>query len=248
MIANDMSVDEVRAELLKCCEGSAAALIEGTPINLDKAPSILLEFAQFFAAIAAEKPAAVFSWQSVFNVDEWLESELEAAGWDEDKVGDEDGYWPSLQQAKAHLEPQLTALETYSGTSYFLTALYTADGMARRMTYQAPWHTCLGDLVEDMLEGRMEAVRLAHSRVDASNMELITQLIDEIAARDDFQAAKGLPRRALLVQALYGDKIPKHPKGLMTRLKQHLDEMDVNFAHVLKAADEKAWVIKSVKK
>ena len=79
-------------------------------------------------------------------------------------------------------------------------------------------------------------------------MELITQLIDEIAARDDFQAAKGLPRRALLVQALYGDKIPKHPKGLMTRLKQHLDEMDVNFAHVLKAADEKAWVIKSVKK
>jgi hypothetical protein len=34
----------------------------------------------------------------------------------------------------------------------------------------------------------------------------------------------------------------------MTRLKQHLDEMDVNFAHVLKAADEKAWVIKAVKR
>lgn len=42
-------------------------------------------------------------------------------------------------------------------------------------------------------------------------------------------------------------KLPKHPKGVMTRLKQHLDEMDVNFAHVLKAADEKAWVIKAVK-
>jgi hypothetical protein len=87
------------------------ALIEGTPINLDKAPSILLDSAQFFAAITAEKPAAVFSWQSVFNVDEWPESELEAAGWDEDKVGDEDGYWPSLQQAKVHLKPQLAVLE-----------------------------------------------------------------------------------------------------------------------------------------
>lgn len=245
---NPMSVDEVRAELLKCCEGNASALIEGTPINLDKAPSILLDSAQFFAAITAEKPAAVFSWQSVFNVDEWLESELEAAGWDEDKVGDEDGYWPSLQQAKVHLKPQLAVVEKYSGAPYFLTALYTADGMARRMTYQASWHTDLTDLVEDMLEGRLAAVRLAHSRIDASNMELIAQLIDEIAARDDFQAAKGLPKRALLVQALYGDKIPKHPKGLMTRLKQHLDEMDVNFAHVLKAADEKAWVIKAVKR
>ena len=245
---NPMSVDEVRAELLKCCEGNASALIEGTPINLDKAPSILLDSAQFFAAITAEKPAAVFSWQSVFNVDEWLESELEAAGWDEDKVGDEDGYWPSLQQAKVHLKPQLAVVEKYSGAPYFLTALYTADGMARRMTYQASWHTDLTDLVEDMLEGRLAAVRLAHSRIDASNMELIAQLIDEIAVRDDFQAAKGLPKRALLVQALYGDKIPKHPKGLMTRLKQHLDEMDVNFAHVLKAADEKAWVIKAVKR
>lgn len=248
MTANDMSVDEVKTALVKHCEGNTAALIEGTPINLDKAPIILLDFTQFFAAIAAEKPAAVFSWQSVFNVDEWLESELEAAGWDEDKVGDEDGYWPSLQQAKAHLEPQLTVVEKYSGIPYFLTALYTADGMARRMTYQAPWYADVTDLVEDMLEGRMEAVQLAHSRIDASNMELITQLIDEIAARDDFQAAKGLPKRALLVQAFYGDKIPKHPKGLKTRLKQHLDLMDVNFAHVLKAADEKAWLIKSVKR
>lgn len=248
MTENEVSVDEVNAELVKCCEANTAALIEGTPINLDKAPSIVLDYAQFFAAIAAEKPAAVFSWQSIFNVDEWLVSELEAAGWDEEKVGDEDGYWPSLQQAKEHLKSQLTAMERYSGTSHFITALYTADGMARRMTYQAPWHAALDDLVEDMLEGRMNAVRLAHSRVDASNMKLIAQLIEEIAAREDFQAAKGLPRRALVVQALYGDKIPKHPKGLTIRLKQHLDEMDVNFAHVLKAADEKAWVIKSVTK
>lgn len=248
MTANDMSMDEVRTALVKHCEGNTAALIEGTPVNLDKAPIILLDFTQFFAALAAEKPAAVFLWQSIFNVDQWLESELEAAGWDENKVHDEDGYWPSLQQAKAHLEPQLIMAEKYSGIPYFLTALYTADGIARRMTYQAPWYEDIAGLVEGMLEGRMEAVRLAHSRIDASNMELITQLIDEIAARDDFQAAKGLPKRALLVQALYGDKIPKHPKGLMTRLKQHLDDMDVNFAHVLKAADEKAWVMKSVKR
>ena len=242
-----MSVDEVKAKLLQCCEENKAILIEGTVINLDKAPIILLECAQFFEAVVAEIPTAVFYSQSVFEVTDWLESELEAAGWDEENVGSEDGYWPSLQQAMDHLEPQITVMEKHAGEPYFLGALYTVEGVVRRMTVVASWYSDLPDLVGDMLEERMQSVRLVRSRADTSNMELINQLIDEIASRKDFQAANGLPKKALLIQALYGDKIPKHPKGLTTRLKQHLDDMDVNFAHVLKAADEKAWVMKSAK-
>ena len=56
-----MSVDEVKAKLLQCCEENKAILIEGTVINLDKAPIILLECAQFFEAVVAEITAVFFT-------------------------------------------------------------------------------------------------------------------------------------------------------------------------------------------
>lgn len=243
-----ISADAVKADLLAHCEEIAAVAIEGLSIDLGKGAVVRLGLNDFFAASAAEKPRAIFWYENVFDVEDWIEDELREAGWDEDKVGDEDAYWPSLDQAHKYLCPRLETVREYSGSPYFVMALYTTDGVCRVTSFLAAWYSGLSTAIEEMLEERMEAARLEHSRGDTKNKALLNQLIDEIAARDDFRAAKGLPKRALLIQTLYGDKIPKHPKGLTTRLKQHLDDMDVNMAYVLKAADEKAWLDKALKK
>ncbi|WP_339098606.1 hypothetical protein V6917_06515 [Pectobacterium brasiliense] len=240
MSSSCSDVNEIKKELTAHCSINNTAFINGILNESRGNPSVLLNIHDFMTVLKSENIKTVFFTDCGFSIDECLKSELKEIGW----VNNNERAIIT-EQVKDSLASYLKKINDYAGDLYFFMAFFVTNGLIVKLSYQADWYLDFIDKLEVIFECKIEEHEQESLRKDELSKVSLNLLVDEIANREDFKKANGLPKKAMIIRKFYEGKIPEDPNGRIVKLKQHLEPMDNNFAYVLKNADEKAWLIKS---
>lgn len=231
----------IKKELREYCEQHNSVLIEADFTSGD-VPRIWLELDAFKLAVKAEQPRAVYYYENIFDIDDFIESEMQQLGW---KPGFEDHpgtIWLGPDQVKVALIEHLKQFEQYAETAYQLVAVFPTNGVFCTISSRAPWATEIEQMIDSLIESRKDDVAATMKISESEDAQLLQSIVVELAANEMFAKTRGLNKRLLLAIKLFGDKIPKHPDSRVTKLAHNGDYCDANLAMVVKAADEKLWL------
>lgn len=231
----------IKKKLREHCEQYNCVFIEAEFISSD-APRIWLELEPFMLAIRAEVPRAVYYYEDIFDIDDFIESEMQQLGWKPGFEDHPDTVWLGPEQVKLALIDYLKQFEQCAETAYQLVAVFPSNGVFCTVSLRAPWATEIEDMIDSLIESRQDDVTATMKISESEDAQLLQNIVVELVANEMFAKTRGLNKRLLLATKLVGDRIPRHPDGRVTKLAQNGNYCDANLAMVVKAADEKIWL------
>jgi len=224
-------------QLHAICRESGVPLIRARINGLLGNYHLELDEDDFMSLLSQEQPSAVFYEIVDYEPDIFVRDVMRAHGWKESLESSHYVIWLTLDEIKAELATELAQSSGHIGLPRSLMTTYTVQGVHRLYWITAEW-------AEDLWEKIGEIVQLRDVRADEAELnaaKALDGMIDEVAADPEFRAIRGRPKRLLYVQKKYGDKIPPHPRGRVSRPAQNCNLVDENLSIVLIKADEKAW-------
>lgn len=236
------SIEHTRARLHAHCYKSACAFIEAY-VLADDGARIVMDVDAFLRAISAERPPAVYWTEELFDVDDFIESELLALGW---KPGYEDRpetTWLGPEQIKDALAKHFKQLSKHDEAAFELAAMFASRGVCcATNSIRAPWAIELATEISELVEARQSDVQTSMKITESEDAELLQSLVSELVANEVFRKTRGLNKRLLVATKLIGARVPRHPRGGVGRITPTGEGCDLNMIIVVKAADEKIWI------
>lgn len=234
-IRNDLS--EKLNNLKATCNEVGIRLVKANITGLLNTHHLNLEEADFVSLLPHEKPLTVFYETVSYEPEHFIRGTMMAHGWQESWENDPESIWPKPDEIKTELCKEIEQAASQVGHPRSLMATYTIQGQHRVCWLTSEWSEDLAEKIGQIVDLRY--VR-AEDAKDRAAKELIS-VINEVANDPEFKAIRGRPKKLLFLQKKYGNKIPLHPNGLLSRPAQNCDLVDSNLATVLVKADEIAW-------
>lgn len=234
-IRNDLSK---KFEHLKTvCTGLDIPLISAGINGVLDTSYLELDESSFLSLISHEKPSAVFYESTLYEPERFILGNLISNGWKESFEHSRESIWPTPDDIKAELHVEFSQAENNIGFPRSLMVIYAIHGQNRVCWLSAEWAEDLSEKIDAILEARHERAEEARNQI-AMTLE---SLIAEVANDSEFKAIRGRPKKLLFLQKKYGERIPLHPRGQLSKPAQNCDYVDANIATVLTKADELAW-------
>lgn len=211
----------------KCIDAELINVSDGCIVSLSKEAMAI--------ALDIDRPSIVFRNTRTFDLEELIRSEILSAGGRASSINRRNMVTPTMEEC---IEIVPLTDRQRSGQPYRTIYAYAKEGLTRACIIYAEWHENIVDLVEVFIEGHEERFQKNMAKESAKPSVLFEQLIKEIANDDRFVRLRGLRKKGLLVQAIWGERIPLDPQNRVTRLAQGDDLQDWNFVHVVRQAND----------
>ena len=209
----------VEAELISIAEGSAVFL---SPDSMA-------------AALRIDQPPLVFHSSRSLDVQDLIHSQIIEAGGKEHLLNARNAIAPTIEECLSLISDHMKARD---GEPYIESYIYAGLGLARYCSVSTAWYDDLVNLLTHFIaehESRFEESAADEAtKLDAFFKELAT----EIANDERFVQARGLRKKGLVVEAVWGDKIPLDAQSRVARLAQGEEAQDWNFAHLVRQAND----------
>ena len=232
------SIQLMRWKLHDHCFRHGCAVIEAESLSGAGSQNVL-RFEAFLRAIAAEKPAAVYWTQAIFDIDEFIESELQSLGWEPGDEDDEDSDWPRIVEIKSALTMSIKRVAAFDASPYEMEAMFPGSRISK---LRARWASELASDIREFVEQKEDEAQASSAQDEAENEEHFQSFVSELLTNEVFRKTRGLKKRLLLAQNLIGSKVPTHPNHSLTRITPDADFCDLNMVKVVKAAAEQIWI------
>jgi hypothetical protein len=234
-IGNDLS--RKIEKLKEVCAGLGIQLMPAGINGVLDSSHLDLNESSFLSLITHEKPSAVFYESILYEPERFIRSHFISNGWKENFENSRESIWPTSDDIKTELHAEFSQAENNIGLPRSLMATYAIHGQSRVCWLSAEWAEDLSEKIDNILEARHERAEESRNQV-AMTLE---SLIAEVANDSEFKAIRGRPKKLIFLQKKYGERIPLHPRGRLSRPAQNCDYVDANIAIVLTKADELAW-------
>lgn len=228
-------LEQLAKPLLDSAGSVGVAMIEAELVSFSEGCFVLLDPAAMAAAISLDRPALIFYSQHHFDARTTISIEIINAGGRETSLNRKNALMPTINEC---LEVLPEAFKSREGFVHRLRYAYSAHGLARLCVLDGDWYDELTDYLGEFIEGHQDRFE-AQVAADAAKLESVFEaLAIEIADDERFVKARGLRKKGLLVESVWGDRIPKDEQSRVTRLAQGEDPQDWNFVHLVRQASD----------
>ncbi|QVL21432.1 hypothetical protein KH389_12975 [Pseudomonas qingdaonensis] len=124
------------------------------------------------------------------------------------------------------------------GQVHRLRYTYASQGLTRFCAFNADWYDDLVDFLVDFIERHEDRYQIIAAAENAKLESLFKTLAAEIASDERFIKTRGLRKRGLLVESVWGSRIPKDDLSRLSKLAQGETPQDWNFVHVVRQASD----------
>lgn len=235
-------MDSVRFELDALSKPMVDALhdlntvcIEAELISVADGSAVFLSPDSMAAALRKDQPPLVFHSNRSLDIQDLIHSQIIEAGGKEHLLNARNAIAPTIEECLSVISDHMKARD---GEPYRVCYIYADLGLIRYCSVSTAWYDDLVNLLTHFIaehESRFEGLAANEAtKLDALFKELAT----EIANDERFLQAKGLRKKGLLVEAVWGDKIPRDAQSRVTRLVQGEEAQEWNFAHVVRQAND----------
>lgn len=209
--------------------------IEAELISVADGSFVFLSPDSMAAALRADQPSLVFRTSRSLDFHELIRSKILEAGGRETLLNSQNVIAPTIEECFSIIPDSMKELD---GTQYRVSYAYAVQGLTRYCTVNTDWCDDLVNRLIDFIAGHENrfAEQAANEAVKLD--ALFKTLAIEIANDERFVQARGLRKKGLLVEAVWGDRIPRDTQSRLTRLAQGEDPQDWNFAHVVRQAND----------
>lgn len=238
MSNNDVLPDElgrVAKLLLDTARTAGATLIEAELVSVTDGCFVMLDTPAMAAAISADRPSLIFYSQQFLDAREVIGNQILVSGGRESLFDCQNALAPTIAECLEVLPEDVKARE---GQLHRLRYAYSSQGLTRFCALSADWYDVMVDLLVDFIEGHEERYERKAAAEIAKLESLFRTLAAEIASDERFIKARGLRKRGLLVESVWGSRIPKDEQFRIARLAQGEDPQDWNFVHVVRQASD----------
>ncbi|SFI70477.1 hypothetical protein SAMN05216206_2789 [Pseudomonas guineae] len=211
----------------RCLDAELISFSDGCRVYLD--PEAMA------VALSVDRPSIVFRNMEKFDPDELIRAEIISAGGRAASINRRNMVAPTAAECLKVI--QSTDM-VRAGQPYRVIYAYSKEGLTRACVVYAEWHAALVVLLEDFIEGHEERFEARSAREAADLVAFFRLLAEEIASDDRFALTRGLRKKGLLVEAVWGDRIPSDPQQRVTRLTPGEELQDWNFVHVVRQAND----------
>ena len=209
--------------------------VEAELISIANSSVVFLSPDSMAAALRTDQPSLVFHSNRRLDIQELIHSEIINAGGREHLLNVRNATAPTIEECLSVIPDYIKAR---IGEPYRVSYTYADLGLTRYCPVSTGWYDDLVDLLTHFIaehESRFEKLAAEEvTKLDALFKELIT----EVANDERFVQARGLRKKGLLVEAVWGDKIPRDTQSRVARLTQGEEAQDWNFAHVVRQAND----------
>lgn len=209
--------------------------VEAELISIADCGVVFLSPDSMATAVRIDQPLLVFHSSRSLDIQELIRSEIIDAGGREHLLNARNAIAPTIEECLSIIPDHLKARD---GEPYRVSYTYADLGLTRYCPVSAAWYDDLVNLLTHFIaehESRFEELAAGEAiKLDAFFKELAT----EIANDERFVQARGLRKKGLLVEAVWGKKIPRDVQSRVARLAQGEEAQDWNFAHVVRQAND----------
>lgn len=210
-----------------CVEAQLISVVHGSVVFLSPDSMAM--------ALRADQPSLVFRSSGALDVHELIRSEILEAGGRETLLNSRNVTAPTIKECFSMIPDHMKALD---GKQYRVSYAYASQSLTRYCAVNTDWYDDLVNLLVKFIAGHENRFEeLAANEAVKLNV-LFKALAIEIANDGRFVQAKGLRKKGLLVEAVWGDRIPRDAQSRLTRLAQGEELQDWNFAHVVRQAND----------
>lgn len=209
--------------------------VEAELISVADGSVVFLSPDSMATALRADQPSLVFRSSRALDVHELIRSEILEAGGRETLLNSRNVTAPTIGECFSMIPDQMKALD---GKQYRVSFAYAGQGLTRYCAVNTDWYDDLVNLLVEFIAGHENRFDELAANEAAKLDALFKELVIEIANDERFVQTRGLRKKGLLVEAVWGDRIPRDAQSRLMRLAQGEDPQDWNFAHVVRQAND----------
>lgn len=209
--------------------------VEAELISVADGSVVFLSSDSMATALRADQPSLVFRSSRVLDVHELIRSEILEAGGRETSLNSRNCTAPTIEECVSMIPDHMKARD---GELYRVIYAYAGQGLTRYCSVNTGWYDDLVDMLVEFITGHENRFEELAANEAAKLDALFKELATEIANDERFVQARGLRKKGLLVEAVWGERIPRDAQSRLMRLAQGEDPQDWNFAHVVRQAND----------
>lgn len=209
--------------------------VEAESIRVADCSVVFLTPGSIAQAVRIDQPSIIFHTSMSLDIHELIYSEIIEAGGREYLLNDRNAIAPTFQECLSVIPFHMKAR---NGEPYRVSYTYANLGLTRYWPVTIVWFDDLNNLLPHFIaEHKSRFEELAAD--EATNLDaFFKKLATEIANDERFVQAKGLRKKGLLVEAVWGEKIPRDVQSLVARLAQGEEAQDWSFTHLVRQAND----------
>lgn len=209
--------------------------VEAELISVADGSVVFLSPDSMATALRADQPSLVFRSSRALDVHELIRSEILEAGGRETLLNSRNVTAPTIEECFSMIPDHMKA---WDGKQYRVTYAYADQGLTRYCAVNTDWYDDLVNLLIEFIAGHENRFEELAANEAAKLDALFKELAIEIANDERFVHARGLRKKGLLVEAVWGGRIPRDAQSRLMRLAQGENPQDWNFAHVVRQAND----------
>jgi hypothetical protein len=209
--------------------------VEAKLISVTDGSVVFLSPDSMAMALRADEPSLVFFSSRALDVHELIRSEILEAGGRETLLNSRNVIAPTIKECLSMIPDHMKARD---GEQYRVSYAYAGQGLTRYCPVNTDWYDDLVNLLAEFIVGHENRFEELAANEAAKLDTLFKELAIEIANDERFVQARGLRKKGLLVEAVWGERIPRDAQSRLMRLAQGEAPQDWNFAHVVRQAND----------
>lgn len=235
MLNMDSELDTLVKPVVDAIHDVKPVCVEAELISVADGSVVFLSPDSMARALRADQPSLVFRSSRALDVHELIRSEILEAGGRETLLNSRNVTAPTIAECFSMIPDHMKARD---GKQYRVTYAYAGQGLTRYCAVNTDWYDHLINLLVEFIAGHENRFEELAANEAVKLDALFKELAIEIANDGRFVQARGLRKKGLLVEAVWGDRIPRDAQSRLMRLAQGEDLQDWNFVHVVRQAND----------
>ena len=235
MLNMDSELDTLVKPVVDAIHDVKPVCVEAELISVADGSVVFLSPDWMATALRADQPSLVFRSSRALDVHELIRSEILEAGGRETLLSSRNVTAPTIGECFSMIPDHMKARD---GKQYRVSYAYAGQGLTRYCVVNTDWYDDLINLLVEFIDGHENRFEELAANEAVKLDALFKELAIEIANDGRFVQARGLRKKGLLVEAVWGDRIPRDAQSRLMRLAQGEDLQDWNFVHVVRQAND----------